>query len=405
MDTGDTAWILAATALVLFMTLPGLAMFYAGLVRSKAVLSVLMHCFSIAAVASVLWLAVGYTISFGDGSGGFSGDLSKAFLAGVATDDVSGTIPELLFAAFQMTFAVITPALIAGAYVERIKFSSMLIISGAWVVLVYAPIAHWVWGGGWLGDQGVMDFAGGLVVHTSAGVSALVIAALLGTRTGFPDKLKLPHSPGMTAAGAAMLWVGWFGFNAGSALGANGQAASALMATHLAASAAAIVWAGLDWIKVGKPTLIGTVVGAIAGLATVTPASGFVSPVGGLILGAAASLVCFFAVQFVKEKLKIDDSLDVFAVHGVGGILGTLGVAFLAAEGMGGSGFIEADHSVIGQLGVQALGVIATVVWAGVITFIIVKITAALTDGLRVSEEDELTGLDLVAHGEQGYHF
>ena len=404
MDTGDTAWILAATALVLFMTLPGLAMFYAGLVRSKAVLSVLMHCFSIAALASVLWLAVGYTISFGDGSGGFSGDLSKAFLAGVSNDDVSGTIPELLFAAFQMTFAVITPALIAGAYVERIKFSSMLIISGAWVVFVYAPIAHWVWGGGWLGDQGVMDFAGGLVVHTSAGVSALVIAALLGTRAGFPANLKLPHSPGMTAAGAAMLWVGWFGFNAGSALGANGQAASALMATHLAASAAAIVWAGLDWIKVGKPTLVGTVVGAIAGLATVTPASGFVSPVGGLILGAAASLVCFFAVQFVKEKLQIDDSLDVFAVHGVGGMVGTLAVALLAADGMGGSGFAHADHSVIGQLGFQALGVVATVVWAGVITFIIVKITAALTDGLRVSEEDEMEGLDLVAHGEQGYH-
>ena len=311
MNSGDTAWILMSTALVLFMTLPGLAMFYAGLVRSKSVLSVMMHCFSIAALVSVLWLVVGYSLSFGDSLGGIVGGFNRVFFAGMAADMMRGSIPAIVFAIFQMTFAIITPALIVGAYVERIKFSSMLILSSAWLILVYAPVCHWVWGGGWLGELGVMDFAGGLVVHTTAGVSALVIAALLGRRIGFPGKLQPPHNPGMTAAGAAMLWVGWFGFNGGSQLMADGGAGMAITATHLAAASAVIVWSAIEWIKLGKPSLVGAVTGAIAGLATVTPASGFVGPIGGVILGALAGIVCFFAVGIVKERLKIDDSLDV----------------------------------------------------------------------------------------------
>ena len=403
MDTGDTAWIIVATALVLFMTLPGLALFYAGLVRSKSALSVVMHCVSITALASVLWLIVGYTLAFGDSQGGIIGGLDKVLFIGVGLDALSGSIPEIVFAMFQMTFAIITPALIVGAYVERMKFSAVLIVSGAWVVLVYAPIAHWVWGGGWLGELGAMDFAGGLVVHASAGMAALVIAATLGPRRGFPSRLQPPHNPGMTAAGAAMLWVGWFGFNGGSQLAADGGAGTAIAATHLAAAGAAIVWSVIEWKKFGKPSLVGIVTGVIAGLATVTPTSGFVDPVGGLIVGAIAGAVCFFAVELVKQKWQIDDSLDVFAVHGVGGVLGTLLVSVLAVEALGGNGLSVVSGNFGAQLGVQALGVLATLAWSGIVTYIIVKATAALTGGLRVDSEDEWTGLDLAVHGERAY--
>ena len=302
-----------------------------------------------------------------------------------------------------MTFAIITPALIVGAYVERLKFSAMLIISGAWVVLVYAPIAHWVWGGGWLGELGVMDFAGGLVVHASAGVAALVIASAVGPRTGFPRQLQPPHNPGMTATGAAMLWVGWFGFNGGSELAANGFAGTAIAATHFAAVGAAITWSAIEWKKFGKPSLVGIVTGVIAGLATVTPTSGFVDPVGGLAVGAVAGVVCFFAVELVKQRWRIDDSLDVFAVHGVGGIMGTLAVSLVAVTALGGRGLSVESGNIGAQLGVQALGVVATLIWSGGITYIIVKITGALTAGLRVAPQNEWTGLDLAAHGERAY--
>ncbi len=399
---GDTAWIIVATALVLFMTLPGLALFYAGLVRSRSALSVIMQCVSITALASVLWLALGYTLSFGDSQGGIIGGLGKVFFAGVQGTQ-SGTIPEIVFAIFQMTFAIITPALIVGAYVERIKFSSVLVFSGAWLLFVYSPICHWVWGGGWLGELGIMDFAGGLVVHASAGSAALVVAAVLGSRRGFPDKIKPPHNPGMTAAGAAMLWVGWFGFNGGSQLAADGGAGMAIAATHFAAVGAAITWSVVEWKKVGKPSLVGMVTGVIAGLATVTPASGFIGPVGGLLLGAVAGVVCYLAVDLVKEKWNIDDSLDVFAVHGVGGVLGTLLVALLALDSLGGGGLSVSSGGFGAQLGVQALGVLATLVWSGGITFIIVKVTAALTGGLRVGAEDETAGLDQALHGEEAY--
>lgn len=402
LNSGDTAWIIAATALVLFMTLPGLALFYAGLVRSQAVLSVIMQCVGIACLATILWLVVGYSLAFGDSVGGWIGNLDKAFFAGVTPDVLSGSIPEIVFAVFQMTFAIITPALIVGAYVERIKFSSVLIFSGAWLLLVYAPVCHWVWGGGWLSELGVMDFAGGIVVHATAGVSALVIAMMLGERRGFPDQVRPPHNPGMTATGAAMLWVGWYGFNGGSQLAADGGAGMAIAATHIAAATAGMVWMIIEWVKFGKPSLVGAVTGVIAGLATVTPASGFVGPIGGLILGVAAAVVCFYAVQLIKHKMKIDDSLDVFAVHGVGGILGSLMVSALALAAFGGGGLAE-GQTVVGQLGVQALGVGVTLVWSAVLTVVILKITGLLTGGLRVDEDQEIEGLDLASHGERGY--
>ena len=401
-DSGDTAWIIVATALVLLMTLPGLAMFYAGLVRSQAVLSVVVHCFAIACLSSVLWLAVGYSLSFGESVGGLFGGLDKAFFSGVTADSLSGTIPEIVFAVFQMTFAVITPALIVGAYVERIKFPAVLMASGAWLVVVYSPICHWVWGGGWLAGLGVMDFAGGLVVHLSAGVSALVIAAQLGPRRGFPNATHPPHNPGMTAVGAGLLWVGWFGFNGGSQLAADGGAGMAIAVTHIAAATAAIVWGAIEWIKFGKTSIVGAATGVIAGLATITPASGFVGPVGALILGAAAGAVCFFATEVVKQTWSIDDSLDVFAVHGVGGLIGTLLVSGLALASFGGGGLAE-GATVARQLGVQAIGALAVAAWSALATLAIVKAAGALCGGLRVDEEDELLGLDLATHGERGY--
>ena len=403
LNAGDTAWVIGASALVLLMTLPGLAMFYGGLVRSQAVLSVVMHCLATACLASVLWLILGYSLAFGSDIGGVIGGLDKVLFSGVTTDTMRGSIPEIVFIIFQMMFAVITPALIVGAYVERIKFPTVLIVSSAWLILVYAPVCHWVWGGGWLATLGVMDFAGGLVVHATAGISALVIASVLGKRRGFPDHVHPPHNPGMTAVGASLLWVGWFGFNGGSQLAADGGAGMAIAVTHISASSAAIVWSIIEWVKFGKPSLVGAVTGVIAGLATITPASGFVGPGGALILGVAAGVICFFATQLVKRVWRIDDSLDVFAVHGVGGIGGSLLVAVLAVTALGGSGLAE-SMTIAKQLGVQAIGVAAVVAWSGFFTFLIIKASGALTGGLRVSEDDEQTGLDIAAHAERGYH-
>ncbi|MFP6748112.1 MAG: ammonium transporter [Alphaproteobacteria bacterium] len=403
LNGADTAWILTSTALVLFMTLPGLALFYGGLVRASNILSVLMHCFAIACMASIIWLIGGYALAFGDGGDAQAliGGAEKWFLLGIGPDALSGSIPEILFVMFQMTFAIITPALIVGAYVERIRFSAVMVFSGLWLVLVYAPVAHWVWGGGWLSDLGVMDFAGGLVVHVTAGSSALLFAKMLGARRGFPKDLRPPHNPGMTMIGAAMLWVGWFGFNAGSALAADGSASMAMLVTHISAATASITWAFLEWRRFGKASLVGIVTGMVAGLATITPASGFVGPLGALAIGLLAGIVCHFAVEWVKKKIKIDDSLDVFAVHGVGGALGTLLTAVFAAASLGGMGL--ADGTSMGsQFGVQLLGVVAVLAWSVGVSFIIIKICQA-TVGLRVSEEDEIEGLDLIAHGERGY--
>ncbi len=391
MNGADTAWMIVATALVLFMTLPGLALFYAGLVRARNVLSVLMHCFAIACVMSVLWLAVGYSIAFGDG-GALWGGLGKMFLAGVTTDSLAGTIPEALFFAFQMTFAIITPALIVGAYVERIGFGFVLAFSSLWMLICYAPVTHWVWGGGWLGAMGVMDFAGGIVVHETAGIAALVIAATLGARRGFPKDVKPPHNPGMTMIGASMLWVGWFGFNAGSQLAADGGAAMALVVTHISAATASITWALWERFKHGKASMIGMVTGTIAGLASITPASGFVGPVGALLIGAVAGVLCQEMCGFVKSKLNIDDTLDVFAVHGVGGIFGTIMAPLLATS------VLEEGQGLVTQL----IALAAVGVFTVIVTFVLVKLCAAIFP-LRVGEDAEIEGLDYHAHGERGY--
>ena len=399
VDSGHTAWMLSATALVLFMTLPGLALFYGGLVRAKNVLSVMMHCVAVGCLASVLWLAGGYSLAF-SGDAPLIGDLAKFGLLG-GRGVVAGRIPENVFFAFQMTFAVITPALIIGAYVERIKFAAVLLFSGLWLYLVYAPVCHWVWGGGWLAQRHVMDYAGGLVVHATAGISALVVVALLGPRDGFPKDLHPPHNPGMTMMGAGMLWVGWFGFNGGSALAADQNAGAALVATHLSAATAGLVWALLERLRFGRSSMVGLVTGVVAGLATVTPASGFVSPLSGVVLGGLGSLVCFHAVELVKKTLKIDDSLDVFAVHGVGGILGSLLVAILAAPALGGVGYAS-GMSALSQLGAQALGVAAVCAWSAAVSAVIVLVCRAVV-GLRENDEAIEEGLDLSSHGERAY--
>jgi Amt family ammonium transporter len=402
-DTGDTAWIIAATALVLFMTLPGLALFYAGLVRAKNVLSVLMQCFAITGVVSLLWLAVGYSLTFTDGgsANAFIGGLDKAFMLGVARDAVTGTIPETLFFMFQMTFAIITPALVIGGFAERMRFSAVLGFSVLWLLLVYVPLAHWVWGGGWLAKLGAMDFAGGIVVHVSAGVSALVCALVLGSRRGFPHTQMVPHNLPITVTGAGMLWVGWFGFNAGSALAANGSAGMAMLTTHMGASAGALAWMFIEWKKYGKPSMLGVVTGVVAGLGTITPASGFVGPLGAVVIGLTAGTVCFFATQLLKRTLHIDDSLDVSPVHGVGGVIGTLLTGVFAAASLGGTGFLV-QKSIGAQIGVQALGVLAAAAWCALLTWLILKLMDAVF-GLRVSEEKETEGLDLAEHGERGY--
>ena len=398
IDTGNTAWIITATALVLFMTLPGLALFYGGLVRSKNVLSVLMQCISVACLASVLWLVIGYSLAFGDGNQ-WIGDTSKMFLTGVGRDTLSGDIPETVFFAFQMTFAVITPALIVGAYVERIKFSAVLLFSGLWLLVVYAPVTHWIWAGnGWLYQAGLLDFAGGLVVHLTAGSSALVLAAMLGPRSTFPLQVDPPHNPAMVMIGASMLWVGWFGFNAGSALAADGNAGMAAVVTHISAATASLVWMIMDWSKFGKPTLIGLVTGTIAGLASITPASGSVGPIGALIIGASAGIICYLFVNIVKNKLRIDDSLDVFAVHGIGGLIGILLVAFLVDSNIGGAGYADGLNA-ISQLLIQLKGTFAVLVLS-VVASIIITYVVKFTVGLRVDESSEVEGLDISSHGE-----
>ena len=399
-NSGDTAWILTSTALVLVMTMPGLALFYGGLVRSRNILSVLMHCSAICCVSSVLWFILGYSLAF-SGDGAYIGSLSNVFLLDMARESAMGSIPESVFFSFQMTFAVITPALIVGAYVERIKFGAVLLFSSLWLLLVYVPVCHWVWGGGWLADMGILDFAGGIVVHVTAGASALVIAIALGNRSGFPNQISPPHAPWMVMVGAAMLWVGWFGFNAGSALSASSDAGMALLVTHLSAATASLVWLTIEWIRFGKPSLIGLVTGTIAGLATVTPASGFIGPVGGLVCGLVGGGVCYYCVDLIKGRFNIDDSLDVFAVHGIGGATGTILVAFLALESMSGVGL--GDVSAMSQLKTQIIGIGAVLVWSVIITLAIIYITRKLV-GLRVELEDEMEGLDYKAHGETGYN-
>ncbi|MDP6104104.1 MAG: ammonium transporter [Gammaproteobacteria bacterium] len=403
IDGADTAWIMTSTALVLFMTLPGLALFYGGLVRTKNILSVLMQCFAIAGIMSVLWFIVGYSLAF-SGDNLYFGDFSNLMLSKVSMDSASGTIPESLFAMFQMTFAIITPALIIGGFAERMKFSAVLLFSAIWLLVVYAPITHWVWGGGWLGNM--LDYAGGTVVHITAGVAALVAAIVIGPRNGFPTKPMPPHNMTMTISGAAMLWVGWFGFNGGSALAAGGDAAMAILVTHISAAAGAMTWMFYEWIKYGKPTALGTVTGMVAGLGTITPASGFVGPAGALVIGIIAGIVCFNAVIIIKQKLKIDDSLDVFPVHGVGGIIGTLMAGFFASKELGifsGQGGWDRESIVIAdQLQIQFTGVVSTVVYTAIATFVILKLVNVIT-GLRVTEEQEQQGLDIVSHEERGY--
>lgn len=401
VNNGDTAWILTSTALVLFMTLPGLALFYAGLVNSKNVVSVLMQHFAVACVVSIIWVTLGYSLAFSSGNA-WIGDLSNIFMKSIDLESISGTIPESLFATFQMTFAIITPALIIGAFVERIKFSAMLIFISLWMLIVYVPVTHWVWGGGILSSWGTMDFAGGIVVHATAGTAALITALTLGKRRGFPKSITPPHSPILTMIGAAMLWVGWFGFNAGSALGANGGAGMAMLVTHISASMAALVWMFIEWKRFGKPSLIGVVTGMVAGLATVTPASGYIGIPGGLILGFSGGLLCYLAVDYIRGKLLIDDSLDVFAVHGVGGILGTLLVAFLATSTFSGLGLPE-GQTAMSQFVVQIKAVVLTVIWTSIFTYLILKVTSLIVP-LRVDEQEEIEGLDLRSHGEKGYH-
>ena len=406
LDSGDSAWILTATALVLFMTIPGLALFYGGLVRSGNVLSVLMQCFAITCLVTILWLLLGYSLAFGDDWGGVGvvGGLHKALYNGVGEAALTGTIPESSFATFQLTFAIITPALIVGGFAERMRFSAVLLFAGAWSLLVYAPVAHWVWGGGWLGSDGnfqVLDFAGGTVVHLTAGTAAIVAAMTLGPRRGFPDHMQPPHNMTLTIAGAAMLWVGWFGFNGGSALAANGDAAMAVAVTHISAAAGAFTWLVIEWIRYGKPSALGAVTGMVAGLGTITPASGFVGPAAALVIGVAAGGVCFVATNFIKRTLRIDDSLDVFPVHAVGGALGTILTGVFASNALGVfSGQAEID--IAGQVGKQAIGVVVVLGYTAAVTWIILKGTDALV-GNRVSPEDETEGLDLVSHNERGY--
>ncbi|GGB86719.1 ammonium transporter [Novosphingobium endophyticum] len=403
-NSGDTAWLLASSALVLLMAMPGLSLFYGGLVRAKNFLSVLVQCGAIAAVASVLWIVVGYTLAFGEVSNGWLGGGNAWMLIQLGNIREATAVPESAFALFQMTFAAITPALMAGAWVDRARFGWVLAFCALWSLVVYAPVAHWIWGGGWLGQgMGTLDWAGGIVIHTTAGISALVIAVMLGKRNGFPQTLMLPHSPSLTMAGAAMLWVGWFGFNGGSALAANDDAAAAIIATHGAAASAALVWLLVERFTVGKPTSVGFATGAIAGLATVTPAAGFISPGAAILLGAAGAVLCYFAIQLVKQKLEIDDSLDVFAVHGVGGILGSLLLGVFMSESLGGVGY--AERMTMGtQMAAQFVGVGVTILWS-VIGSVILAVMASVLFPMRVSEDAEREGLDITSHGERAWEF
>ena len=406
LNAANTSWILTSTALVLFMTIPGLSLFYGGLVRSKNVLSVLMQCFAITCLASIIWFAFGYSLAFGDGGSmnAYIGNLDNIFLGNLTEDSMAGDIPESVFAMFQMTFAIITPALIVGAFAERMRFSAMLLFSGLWLVLVYAPITHWVWGGGWLGEMGLLDFAGGTVVHITAGVGALVAALVLGNRKGFPRQAMPPHNLTMTVTGAGMLWVGWFGFNGGSALAANGDAGMAMLVTHISAASGSLSWMMMEWTKHGKPSVLGIVTGMVAGLGTITPASGFVGPAGALVIGFSAGIICYYATQAIKQRFQIDDSLDVFPVHGVGGILGTLLAGVFASDALGvfsGQGYNE-GMDMVSQVSVQLIGIVATFTYTAVITYMLLKLVDKLLV-LRVDEEGEMRGLDLVEHDERGY--
>ena len=402
LSGANTAWILTSTALVLFMTIPGLAFFYGGLVRSKNVLSVLMQCFALTCMVSILWVVVLYGLVFGDGGSMNSiiGGFDKFFMAGVTNQSLSGDIPETVFSMFQLTFAIITPALIVGGFAERMKFSSMLLFSTLWMIFVYGPIAHMVWGGGWLGSLGFMDFAGGTVVHINAGIAALVAAIMLRERKGFPTTPMPPHNLAMTVAGASMLWVGWFGFNAGSALAADQSAGMAMLVTHIGAAAGSLSWMAREWYKQGKASVLGIVTGMVAGLGTITPASGFVGPMGALVIGILAGLVCYEATQYIKKVLKIDDSLDVFPVHGVGGILGTLLTGVFASASLGGMGMV---NSISTQVGIQIVGILFTIIWCGFFTFIILRFVDNVL-GLRISEDEEEVGIDLSEHGESSYN-
>ena len=400
-DSGDTAWVATASALVLFMTIPGLALFYAGMVRANNVLSVLMQCFAITCIVSVLWLVAGYSLAFGETVSQVVGGASKFFYQGVTETSLVGTVPEPVFATFQLTFAIIAPALVVGAFVERMRFSAVLLFAGVWSLLVYAPVAHWIWGGGWLVELGLLDYAGGTVVHVTAGTAALVAAVMLGPRQGFPQQTSPPHSMVLTLVGAAMLWVGWFGFNGGSALAANGDAAMSIVVTQVAAAVGALVWMGLEWASRGKPSAFGATVGMVAGLASITPASGFVSPAGALVMGIVGSLLCFLLMGFIKNTLKIDDSLDVFPIHAVGGAFGTVFAAVFASDALG---VFAGQHSIniVDQLGVQALGVLAVATYTAVMTWLILKVIDAMVT-IRIAATEESQGLDQVAHGEHGY--
>jgi Amt family ammonium transporter len=401
IDTGDTAWMLTSSALVLFMLLPGLSLFYAGLVRSKNVLSILMQCFAIACAMSLVWFAVGYSLVF-SGDGALIGNLDKAFLSGVSYDSMIGTIPEAVFVLFQMTFIMITPALFVGGFAERMNFAAMLIFSVLWGLIVYVPVAHWVWGGGWLADKGLLDFAGGTVVHVTAGVSALIAAIVIGNRRGFPQKPMTPHSLTLTVVGAGMLWFGWFGFNGGSALEANGTAGMAMLVTHLSAAAGSLAWMTIEWMRFRKPSMLGIVTGMVAGLGTITPASGFVGPIGGVVIGLCGGTVCYFATQLIKNTLKIDDSLDVFPVHGVGGALGTILAAVFVSAAYGGAGYAE-GMALGSQISVQVLGVVVIAAYAGIASYLLLKLIDLITP-LRADEETEQQGLDVAQHGETGYN-
>ncbi len=403
LNQAHTAWILTSTGLVLFMTIPGLSLFYGGLVRSKNVLSVLMQCFSITCIVSILWLAGVYSFIFTDGGElqKVIGGASKVFLPDINVASLTGDIPETVYFMFQMTFAIITVALIVGAFAERMKFSAMLLFSALWLIIVYMPICHWIWGGGWLADLGVMDFAGGIVIHVNAGVAALVAALVIGKRKGFPTTAMPPHNMTMVVTGAGMLWVGWFGFNAGSALTADGRAGMAMLATHIAAASGALTWMFIEWKRFGKPSVLGVVTGMVAGLGTITPASGFIGPMGALAIGIIAGIVCFYATQYVKRKLKIDDSLDVFPVHGIGGITGSLLTGVFAASGLGGLGLAE-GVTILDQVSVQALAVFVTVLWSAFFSFLILKLLDKWI-GLRVTIDEEIEGLDTVLHEETGY--
>jgi Amt family ammonium transporter len=405
LDAANTAWMLTSSVLVLFMTLPGLALFYAGLVRMKNVLSVLMQCFAITCIVTLAWVVVGYSIAFGDAGSlnAWYGGFGKSFLSGVEVKSIKvNGVPETVFAMYQLTFAIITPALVIGAYAERVKFSGMLLFSLLWLLLVYCPVAHWVWGDGWLAKQGLMDFAGGTVVHLNAGMAALVCALMLGQRRGFPETPMPPHNMTMAVTGACMLWVGWFGFNAGSALAADGAAGMAMIVTHIGAATGAFAWMVCEWMRYGKPSALGIATGMVAGLGTITPASGFVGPLGALAIGAAAGVLCFFATSYMKQALKVDDSLDVFPVHGVGGALGTILTGVFVASALGGNGYPE-KVTMGDQVLVQLTGVLAVAVWSALVTWILLKVSDAVA-GMRVQSDEETEGLDTVLHNEKGYN-